>query len=239
MCKTVYKKIHSSVGASLAIALLLFLACTVVGTVVLTAASAVSGRAAELTFMDQRYHSVASAAALLEKELCGKDVTIERSKTVAEWDITRHTLNDEGEVTSTTNHSDFEVNYSTIINGYINNSNPWPVDKFFSRETRSEPQKANLEDGISLDLTSKSFLTTMAVNLLFGDSSDGSPGSALKCNTDDALTKYSFANTSGNLQDFYCDGTFILQHDPNTIGGNPGNSMSEYDALCTYKLKKD
>ena len=240
MGKALYKKMNSSVGASLAIALLLFLACSVVGTVVLTAASAVSGRAAELTFMDQRYHSVASAAALLEKELCGKEVTIVRTKIVTEWDITEYTLDDEEEY-----HRDFEVTYSTVINGYKNDENPWPTDNFFARKTRSEPQKANLENGISLDLTGKSFLTRMAVNLLFGDSSDGR---VLKCNTEEAL-EYTFADTTSPLYDeitglptAYCNGTILLE--PGSDEREPDDTKSDDDyhalrAVCEYTLRKD
>lgn len=73
------EKIRSDTGASFALALLLFLVCTVAGTVVLTAATAAAGRLSELSEMDQRYYSVASAARLLAQELDGKSVTIVRS----------------------------------------------------------------------------------------------------------------------------------------------------------------
>ena len=186
MCKTVYKKIHSSVGASLAIALLLFLACTVVGTVVLTAASAVSGRAAELTFMDQRYHSVASAAALLEKELCGKDIKIERYKKTEVKKTIVYSGEDESAISTQT---DYTVTYRTGINQSVedqilHDDSAWPVKKELSdlNSSRSAAPTVDSSEGIELGkanemLPGKSFLTTMAVNLLFGDSSDGSPGS--------------------------------------------------------------
>lgn len=96
MIKKIEAKAKSSSGASLSMALLLFLVCTVVGTVVLTAATAASGRAAELAEMDQRYYSVSSAARLLAKELNGKYVefvrTIKETATVGpeESDPVRH-----------------------------------------------------------------------------------------------------------------------------------------------------
>ena len=77
------EKIRSDTGASFALALLLFLVCTVAGTVVLTAATAAAGRLSELSEMDQRYYSVASAARLLAQELSGssdKLVTIKRTR---------------------------------------------------------------------------------------------------------------------------------------------------------------
>ena len=84
------RKLRSNAGASLSIALLLFLVCSILGVVVLTAASAAAGRMAvgsasggqsSLADMDQRYYSVTSAARLLAKELGGKKVKIEETRT--------------------------------------------------------------------------------------------------------------------------------------------------------------
>lgn len=73
------KKIRSQTGASLTFALLLFLVCAVVGSVVLTAGTAAAGRMSKISEMDQRYYSVNSAAKLLidlfqtdEKIFCEK-----------------------------------------------------------------------------------------------------------------------------------------------------------------------
>ena len=78
------KKLRSQSGASLILALLLFLVCAVLGSVVLTAGTAASGRLSELASMDQRYYAVTSAVGLLKNELDGKTVTIVRTKTVKE-----------------------------------------------------------------------------------------------------------------------------------------------------------
>ena len=58
------------------IALLLFLVCAVVGSVVLTAGTAAAGRMSELAKMDQRYYSVTSAAQLLRDTIEGKQVKV-------------------------------------------------------------------------------------------------------------------------------------------------------------------
>ena len=58
-------KIRSNRGASLIFALLLFLVCTVIGSVVLAAGTASAGRMSKLGESDQRYYSVTSAAQLL------------------------------------------------------------------------------------------------------------------------------------------------------------------------------
>lgn len=74
------KKLKSEAGASITFALLLFLVCTVVGSLVLTAGSAAAGRLANLAKMDQQYYSVTSAAALLQKEIEGKSTVVVRTK---------------------------------------------------------------------------------------------------------------------------------------------------------------
>ena len=69
------QKLKSQTGASITFALLLFLVCAVVGSVVLTAGTAAAGRMSELAKMDQRYCSVTSAVQLLQDII--SDQTIE------------------------------------------------------------------------------------------------------------------------------------------------------------------
>lgn len=69
------QKLKSQTGASITFALLLFLVCAVVGSVVLTAGTAAAGRMSELAKMDQRYYSVTSAVQLLQDII--SDQTIE------------------------------------------------------------------------------------------------------------------------------------------------------------------
>lgn len=77
--RKMYSKIRSNRGASLSFALLLFLVCTVVGSVVLAAGTASAGRMSKLGESDQSYYSVTSAAQFLAKELSDKDVKIVRT----------------------------------------------------------------------------------------------------------------------------------------------------------------
>lgn len=63
--RTIKNKLSSQRGASLTFALLIFLVCAVVGSAVLVAGTAASGRMSKIAEMDQRYYSVNSAARLL------------------------------------------------------------------------------------------------------------------------------------------------------------------------------
>ena len=65
-------KLKDQSGASITYALLLFLVCAVVSTVVLAAGTAASGRMSQSVESDQRYYAVTSAAEYLKKQLDGK-----------------------------------------------------------------------------------------------------------------------------------------------------------------------
>ena len=66
------KKLTSQSGASITYALLLFLVCAVVSTVVLAAGTAASGRMSQSVESDQRYYAVTSAAEYIKNQLDGK-----------------------------------------------------------------------------------------------------------------------------------------------------------------------
>ena len=72
MKKTVVEKLKSESGASLALALLFFLICVVIGSIVLTSATTASGRLANIADNDRRYYSVSSATSFV-KEIVEKD----------------------------------------------------------------------------------------------------------------------------------------------------------------------
>ncbi len=76
------QKLKSQTGASITFALLLFLVCAVVGSVVLVAGTAAAGRMSKIAEMDQRYYSVNSAAKLLIELIDGEEkaVTIIETK---------------------------------------------------------------------------------------------------------------------------------------------------------------
>ena len=77
--QAIKNKIRSRRGASLTFALLLFLVCAVVGSVVLVAGTAASRRLIQIAEMDQRYYSVNSAARLLI-DLMGENHEIRTEK---------------------------------------------------------------------------------------------------------------------------------------------------------------
>lgn len=70
-------KIRSRAGASITFALMIFLVCAVVSSIVIVAASAASGRLSTVKEMDQRYYAATSAAEALRDAFDGKSVTVE------------------------------------------------------------------------------------------------------------------------------------------------------------------
>lgn len=69
-------KTRSERGASLSMALLLMLVCTVVASVVITSASAAAGRLSQLKESDRSYYNVTSAASLIWDELGTEGKTV-------------------------------------------------------------------------------------------------------------------------------------------------------------------
>ena len=76
MKKKILYKLRSQTGASITFALLLFLVCAVLCSVIITAVTASSGRMSGIAESDQRYYAVSSAAELLQDLIDGKTVSI-------------------------------------------------------------------------------------------------------------------------------------------------------------------
>ena len=76
MNNRIKKKLRSRTGASISYALLLFLVCAVLCSVLLTAATASSGRMSQIAETDQRYYAVTSSAELLKDMIDGKPVSV-------------------------------------------------------------------------------------------------------------------------------------------------------------------
>lgn len=75
------RKLQSRRGASITFALLIFLVCAVVSSVVVVAGTAAAGRMSNLAESDQRYYAVTSAAGLLRDKICTEDkVRVEYNK---------------------------------------------------------------------------------------------------------------------------------------------------------------
>ena len=73
-------KLNSTNGASITFALLLFLVCAVVSSVVITAGTAASGRMSGAVDSDLRFYSVTSAAKMIKEKLDGQSVVVEFKK---------------------------------------------------------------------------------------------------------------------------------------------------------------
>lgn len=68
-CRWITHKARSEQGASLSMALLVFLVCTIVSSIAISAATAVSGRQSQLEEMERSYYNVTSAARVFWDEM--------------------------------------------------------------------------------------------------------------------------------------------------------------------------
>ena len=109
--QAIRRKLRSQRGASITFALLIFLVCAVVGSVVLAAGTVTSGRLAgsaesgkvgTMVEMERRYHAVNSAAELLKKELTSGKTTATITKTTET-------------TTKTTSHYDVDANGNVFL----------------------------------------------------------------------------------------------------------------------------
>ena len=82
------KKLHSSAGASIVLALLLFLVCALAGAAAVTAASANVGRYTYQQDGQQAYLAVSSAARLIRDQLDGLEAQTCYEYNVTESDFT-------------------------------------------------------------------------------------------------------------------------------------------------------
>ena len=117
MKKRIMNKLRSQTGASISFALLLFLVCAVLCSVILTAATAASGRMSNLAETDQRYYAVTSAAELLKDLFDEETVKIEKITTGKREETYKN-----GSVSSSTTYGN---DYSLKLNSeVVNDSSP-------------------------------------------------------------------------------------------------------------------
>lgn len=184
-------KLRSDRGASLSFALLLFLVCTVIGSVVLAAGTASAGRMSQLGESDQRYYSVASAAQLLAKELTDKEVRIKRE--CVETTTTPYTISDDAEtlVPDVDHTKTYKYIYTTTLQKKDGDIIATKTKEYAdSAEQTGEP--------FYNDVTAGSFLSERAVHLLFG--TDGT------CNNTAAMGKSFSSSTTVE------EGSFTMEH---------------------------
>lgn len=181
------RKLKSNKGLSITVALLLFLVCAVIGSVVLAAGTAAAGRLSRLAERDARYYSVSSATELLINEFTGeaRKVTITRTGVTTDRETTHFTYSAGAFIQGSTSSSPTEKKYNTNFNGFA----VYPANGFDGSMSFSAT-------GSLVDTGSFSFLTGRAAKLMFGGS---------QCNTEAAMG-YSF--TEGNQE----SGSFTVSH---------------------------
>lgn len=110
----VIAKMKDQSGASLPLALFLFMVCTLLASVVLAAGSVAIGQHASQMKAEQGYYSVSSAAKLVSDALDGKGAEISVSKTTTVTDTIVHGREGEA-VTKTTTST--PATYTITLNG--------------------------------------------------------------------------------------------------------------------------
>ena len=85
--KAITAKVRSRRGASITYALLLFVVCAAISSVVIVAGSAAGGRVSKLRETDQRYYAVTSAAELLTKVFSNAPAVTVEEKTDGQLEI--------------------------------------------------------------------------------------------------------------------------------------------------------
>lgn len=124
-------KLSNRRGASITYALLIFLVCAVVSSVVIVAGTAAAGRMANLAQSDQRYYAVTSAAELLKELIQGKTLVVTKTTGPSAEDPTKT-----------------EDTYTVKYEGAATEANPAIdvlADATCSLVDRTQPQSRELE----------------------------------------------------------------------------------------------
>ncbi len=202
--KALSDKVRSNRGASLSMALLLFLVCAILGAVVLTSATSAVGRIAQMAETDQRYYRVTSAAELLADAIENETVTIVRTKTRTEKVTTAYTVTGDLNNEIATPQPNPSVKKTVTYKTNINNNSPssQPQDKSATTNDGTEPVVVN-GSIVSMSATDRSFLTARAIDMLFGADQ--------VCNNDAA---FDATIARGNNT---ASGSFTLTHDSDDV----------------------
>ena len=226
--KNIHQKVYSQSGAAITFALLLFLVCAVVGSLVLAAGMAAAGRMSKIAEMDQRYYSITSAVDFLVQELTGKEVIITRTRkettTVTitiSYDIDGPKISEPVERKS--------ITYTTTID------NSLPARYGAVDITGIDNDAGNAGNPIQLTIpgsTNRIFLTECALDLMFGKSGPLGTFTRNNTNTKEAMD-YNFKMSTDRPE-----GAFTLDHS-NLLGAIPGVTADILKAYCIYTLKSD
>ena len=118
--RTIKAKLRSRRGASITFALLLFLVCAIISSVVIVAASTVGGRMSGLREMDQRYYGATTAARTLQGIFDGQSVEVTYDPTGAADPTTPDDINGilaDASKAIVLNNSELQTKHWDINNG--------------------------------------------------------------------------------------------------------------------------
>lgn len=113
--KMAKEKLNSRSGATMLLALVFFLLCTVLASILLVASSAGSGRLGGIADNDARYYAVSSAAGLLRDGLENKPVTVKLTKRTVTTTVTPYTVKNDGTTEKGTPVSTPTHTYSAVF----------------------------------------------------------------------------------------------------------------------------
>ncbi len=205
--------LRSRTGASMSLALLLFMICAVVGALVITAGTTAAGRMSNLAQMDQRYYAVSSAAELLANELDGGTVKVTRVREITSVTKTNYETVDKNgrtvaQVVGTPATSNFVYYYTKI-----NDLPQIPADR---PEELSVYEAGGAANACAIP-DDMSFLTSCGAGLLFDH----------YCNTDAAMEASMKKNNDTQ------SGKFTLE-DPTDSDNKKGLKI-----IGSYEVRKD
>lgn len=175
--KRIREKIRSDKGASITFALLIFLVCAVVSSVILVAATTASGRISQEAQNDQRYYSVMSASELLKDTIDGTSVTYVEVKNTEDDIISEWTINDkpESSFSSVTAIGDISIQENAAYELFCNKTG---IDKNLSLEVDSAEVADNIKDALAV--TIKEIMDVNTGDLTFRLSNNSSNSSTAK-----------------------------------------------------------
>ena len=107
--RKILRKLNSPTGASITFALLLFLVCAIISSIVIVAGTTASGRMKNIPEIDRRYYAVSSAAELLSNAIDGRVITSEQTRT------RKITINYRSDGTESSDSSPEAGNWSTPV----------------------------------------------------------------------------------------------------------------------------
>ena len=120
MAMKIKSKLKSKKGVSILLALLTVLVCTTMAAIIITAATASSGRLVDQAQYDKRYFAIKSAADLLEQEITESEIKIDRIRN-SNKTSSRVVKDDE---TSTTSEKTSVSSYELKVNDESPSSDP-------------------------------------------------------------------------------------------------------------------